>query len=124
MTAQTLARMAYSQTPQATRTDRGTEYEAFARVTRAMKSAEARGKAGFRDLAQAILENRRLWSVLAIDVADRANALPGELRARIFYLAEFSDLHASKVLAGKARTDVLVDINAAVMRGLRAGVRT
>ena len=121
MNAQNMARMAYAQATAPTRTDRGTEFEVFARVTRAMKAAEDKGKAGFKDLAQAMLENRRLWTILAADVANEGNDLPDELRGRIFYLAEFTDQHSSKVLAGKARAEVLVEINAAIMRGLRQG---
>ena len=122
MNAQTMARMAYAQSAAPTRSERGTEYEIFVRATRALKAAEARGKAGFKDLAQAIYENRRLWTTLAIDVADQGNTLPGDLRARIFYLAEFVDQHSSNVLAQKADTGVLLEINAAIMRGLRQGV--
>jgi len=120
--AQTMAQMAYSRASAPVRTDRGTEYDLFARVTRALKSADDRGKAGFRDLAEAIHENRRLWALLAGDVASEDNSLPQELRARIFYLAEFTHQHSQKVLGGKAGARVLVEINAAVMKGLRAGV--
>ena len=60
-------------------------------------------------------------ALTAADVADRANGLPQDLRARIFYLAEFTDQHSSKVLSGKGKADVLVEINAAIMRGLREG---
>jgi len=120
--AQTMARMAYAQAAAPMRTDRGTEYDIFARVTRALKAADDRGKPGFRDLAAAIHENRRLWALLAADVADADNRLPQELRARIFYLAEFTHLHSGKVLAREATARVLVEINAAIMKGLRGGV--
>jgi flagellar protein FlaF len=42
------------------------------------------------------------------------------LRARIFYLAEFTRAHTRKVLRRTAGPDALVEINLAVMRGLRA----
>jgi len=114
--------MAYTQAAAPTRTDRGTEYDIFARVTRAMKTADDKGKPGFRDLVAAIHENHRLWTLLAADVADGGNSLPQDLRARIFYLAEFTDQHSRKVLSGKAAARVLVEVNAAIMKGLRAGV--
>ena len=122
MNAQTMAKMAYAQSATPVRTTRGTEYDVLARVTHAIKAAESRGKAGFQDLAQAIFENRRLWTILATDVADSENALPDDLRARVYYLAEFTDQHSSKVLRGEAKASVLVEINAAIMRGLRQGV--
>ncbi len=68
---------------------------------------------------QALHENRRLWSVLATDVADADNALPNTLRARIFYLAEFTEQHSSQILGNKATVEPLLEINMAVLRGLR-----
>ena len=64
-------------------------------------------------------ENRRLWVLFAGDVASKDNLLPDTLRAQLFYLAEFTLQHTSKVLDGTASVDVLIEINTAVMRGLR-----
>ena len=119
---QTMARMAYSEASAPTRTERGTEFEVFAKITRAIKSAEAKGKPAFNALAQAVLENRRLWTILASDVADPGNSLPEDLRARILYLAEFTNLHSSKVLNKTVSAQVLVELNTAMMRGLGQGV--
>ena len=58
--------------------------------------------------------------MLAGDVADAANGLPKELRAQIFYLAEFTNQHSTLVLRGEGDVDVLVEINTAIMRGLRS----
>ena len=98
---------------------RGIEYEAFVRVTARLRAAEARGQAGRIDLAIALHENRRLWTTLAADVAGSHNGLPEGLRAQLFYLAEFTDLHSRKVLEGNETAEILVEINTAVMRGLR-----
>jgi len=119
--ATTLAKTAYSAPGQPTRTARGNEYELFARITHRLKAAMALGEAGFSTLARALHENRRLWTTLAADVADPGNQLPAPLRARIFYLAEFTSQHTRKVLAGSSGAEVLVDINTAIMRGLRQG---
>ena len=70
-------------------------------------------------VAAALHDNRQLWTVLAADVAEPGNALPPALRAKLFYLYEFTDQHSRKVLAGEASAEVLVDINTAIMRGLR-----
>jgi flagellar protein FlaF len=64
-------------------------------------------------------ENRRLWVTLAAAVADNDNALPTDLRARLFYLAEFTEAHSKKVLRGTAPVAPLIEVNTAVMRGLR-----
>lgn len=119
MNATTMAKTAYSAPGQPTRTARGTEYELFARITHRLKAAAMLGDAGFSTLARALHENRKLWTTLAADVADPGNQLPAPLRARIFYLAEFTTKHTRKVLAGESGPEVLVDINTAIMRGLR-----
>lgn len=121
MTPAKMAQKAYGSRTVPVRTPRGTEYAVFARITQRIQAAERRGALGFPDLAAALHDNRRLWSILATDVADDANALPRDLRARIFYLAEFTFQHTPKVLGGKAKAVPLVEINAAVMRGLLEG---
>lgn len=119
MYATTLAKTAYANSTQPVRTARGMEFELFARVTRRLKQATDAGAAQFPALAEAIYDNRKLWTVLAADVADPANNLPAELRARLFYLNEFTQSHSRKILSGQGSADVLVDINTAIMRGLR-----
>jgi len=101
------------------RTDRDNEYSAFAQITHRMKSASARGKDGFSDLVEAVYHNRRLWTILATDLADANNGLPKDLRARLLYLAKFTRHHSSQVLAGRASVEALVEVNSIVMGGLR-----
>jgi flagellar biosynthesis activator protein FlaF len=117
-----MAKTAYATNKAPIRTPRGTEYEAFIRVTQRLKAAADKGDMGFADLAQALHLNRRLWTILASDVADKDNTLPQELRARIFYLAEFTTQHSRKVLKGEDTVLPLLEINMAVMRGLRSTV--
>lgn len=121
MNAHTLAQAAYARSDTPTRTARGTEYEIMAKVTHRLRAAAAKGKPGFAALSDAIHKNRQLWTLLAADVADNGNALPRDLRARIFYLAEFTQAHSEKVLARGASVAPLIEINAAIMRGLRSG---
>ncbi len=118
MTASTLAQRAYAPGAAPIRTARSVEYDVFARITHRMIAAARRGKPGFSDLAQAIYDNRRLWTVLATDVAGEGNLLPDELRARIVYLAEFTHVHSAKVLSDGASIKPLVETNTAIMRGL------
>ena len=119
MNSQILARSAYAKGKMPIRTERSTEYELFARVTHQLRAAAARGKPGFAALAEAVHHNRELWILLASNVADKDNALPSDLRARIFYLAEFTHDYSGKILSNGASIVPLVEINAAIMRGLR-----
>lgn len=121
MNATQQAQTAYGTNAHTIGTPRGTEYEAFALITGRLKTSAAAGPSRFNDLAGALHDNRRLWTILASDVADNDNGLPRDLRARIVYLAEFTRIHSGKVLSGKAAADPLIEINTAIMRGLRAG---
>jgi len=114
-----LARTAYSSAKTPIRTEKSTEYDLFARITARMKSATVRKPDNIADLADALHDNRRLWILLAADVANADNALPQSLRAQIFYLAEFTLQHTPKILEGTASAEALIDINTAIMRGLR-----
>ena len=123
MTPSHLAHSAYGRPDAPVRSPRAIEYDLFARVTRALASAQAAtgpaGRADFAAIAKALHDNGRMWRVLATDVAEPGNALPQALRARLFYLYQFTEQHSRKVLGGTAEVGVLVDINTAVMRGLR-----
>ena len=113
------ARSAYARTEPLLGTERDLEYEAFARATRQLRAAVAGGRAAFPALVQGLHDNRRLWTVLATDVASQGNALPPALRAQIFYLAEFVRVKSDRVLDGSAEVEALIEINMAVMAGLR-----
>lgn len=119
MNISALAQSTYADTSAPIKTERSTEYQIFAKVTHRLKNVSDGGIENFIELAEAIHDNRRLWIVLAADVAEKENGLPAELRAQIFYLAEFTEDFSRKVLSKKATTETLVAINTAVMRGLR-----
>ncbi|MEX1234572.1 MAG: flagellar biosynthesis regulator FlaF [Roseovarius sp.] len=113
------AQNAYGLSNQSIRTARGTEYDAVARITQKLKSAAQKAPEDMVALAGAISENRELWTLFAAQVADPENPLPKTLRASIFYLSEFTNLHSRKVLAREASANALIEINTSVMRGLR-----
>jgi len=115
----TLARDVYARADAPARNARATEYELFARMTRALSIAWSQRAQNHAALVAALHDNGKMWRTLAVDVADIGNELPSPLRAQLFYLYEFTAEHSRKVLDGVASAEVLVDINTAVMRGLR-----
>lgn len=116
-----LAPAGYGHQPAQVRPARSVEYDLLARATHHLRraAAEAEAPAGRMALVAALAENDRIWGVFAQDVADGENGLPQALRAQLFYLYEFTLQHSRKVIDGTARVEVLIDINTAVMRGLR-----
>jgi flagellar protein FlaF len=121
LNAAKMAETAYGAQSAATRTPRGIEYAIFSRVTHRIKAAAEKGASGFPALADALHQNRRLWTILMSDVASDGNGLPRDVRARLFYLGEFTLHHTSKVLDGEADPGALLEINTAVMQGLSGG---
>lgn len=119
MNALQMARTAYSNTAAPIRTPRGTEYEAIARITHRLHEASQDKKLSYSAYVKALYDNRRLWTLLATNVAENDNQLPKELRAQIFYLARFTAKHTSDILSKKADETALIDINTAIMRGLQ-----
>lgn len=110
------ARQAYGPRQHHIRTPRAIEVQVIQDITSRLR----RSNQSFQNLVSAVQDNRRLWNTLAIDVASANNNLPKELRAQIFYLAEFTTQHSSKILRKEADTSALVEINMAVLRGLNA----
>lgn len=123
MNAQPLVQpFAYAQPLAPARTLRDAEYEVIARVTQGLVAAAARRDSHRTGFLEALHRNERLWSRLAADVAGPENGLPPALRARLFYLYRFTADHSRRIRAGQASAEVLIDINKAVLRGLRGEV--
>ena len=116
MNATQQAQRAYAPVNSPVLTGRATELRLFSQTTARLKAAMTSGI--FAEIAEALFQNRRVWTHLAAEVADTSNSLPATLRAQIFYLAEFTEHHTRIILKGEADVSALVDINTAVMRGL------
>lgn len=99
------------------RTPRDAEYEVFSRVTGMLRQA-AEGEHG-PDRITAVHKNNQLWTILAADLASPGNGLPDDLRARLLSLASFALRHGHQVMSGNEKVQPLVDVNMAMMRGLR-----
>ncbi|ABG29892.1 flagellar biosynthesis regulator FlhF [Roseobacter denitrificans] len=111
------AQRAYAPTQAPIKTARSTEYEVIARISHRMKRAMQQDD--FPALAEALHENNKLWTTLAIDVGNPDNLLPDELRARIVYLADFTRQHSHKVMRKTETAVPLLEINAAILKGLK-----
>ncbi|QUJ76286.1 flagellar biosynthesis regulator FlaF [Sulfitobacter albidus] len=117
MNSTALAQQAYAPTAAPLRSDRKVEYAVIGRITARLKSAVDSGD--FAKLVNALHENRTLWRKLGLDVADPGNLLPDDLRARLIYLADFTDHHTRKVLRREATALALIEVNTAILRGLK-----
>lgn len=113
-----MAQRAYAPTTAPTRSNRSMEYDVIARITYRLKKAVEGKELG--PLISALHENRKLWRTLASNVADPDNPLPKELRARLYYLSEFTNHHTSEVIRKNASAMPLIEVNTAILRGLKS----
>lgn len=121
MNAIELARQAYAPTNIPLKSERSVEAQVIGKITARLRQASQKQDQNFAAFAEVLHENRKLWAALAVDVVDKQNALPAALRAQIFYLAEFTELHSAKALRGEVTADALIEINTSIMRGLNQG---
>ncbi|CUH86625.1 flagellar biosynthesis regulatory protein FlaF [Phaeobacter sp. CECT 5382] len=121
MNALLKAKSAYSAAKAPTRTHKDLEFEAVARITHQMLAAAKQRPYDFKTMVKALSDNRKLWILFATDAANESNELPMDLKESIISLAAFTKEHTSKVMSRKANIRPLVEINTAIMRGLRSG---
>ena len=113
------AKQGYRRNAVPIKSERASEYEAIARISHRLRSAGLNKATNYPEFVQALSENSKLWTTLAVDVAQSENGLPQDLRARLFWLAEFTTHETSRILKGEGDLSILIEINAAILHGLR-----
>ena len=117
------ARTTYGVHAATLKTPRDLEYDILARITAALSAASRSDKPdAWPALVAALHENRSLWTAFAADLAHPDNGFSPDLRGRLFSLAAFTMKHTDRILDGQADASALIEINTAILRGLRGGV--
>lgn len=112
------AAAAYGSVIRRTEDPRDIEYRVLARAV-ALLEAAAQPGAGPAEMPAAIHENRLVWSAFAADLASPDNAWDEVLRARLLSLARWVFAESDRVLRAGRGIGALVDVNRAVMSGLK-----
>ena len=113
------AREGYGKNAVPIKSHRAAEYEAIARISHRLRAAALKRTTDYAEFVEALSANSKLWTTLAVDVAQPENQLPQDLRARLFWLAEFTTQETSRILKSEGDISVLIEINAAILQGLR-----
>ena len=113
------AREGYGRNAVPIKSHRAAEYETIARISHRLRAAAVDRNKNYAEFVTALSENNKLWTTLAIDVAQPENDLPQDLRARIFWLAEFTTHETKRILRNQGDVGILIEVNAAVLQGLR-----
>lgn len=110
----------YTQAQASVSTPRALEYAAFSKATSALSRAEKNAdSADMIGRLDALHQNQMLWDVVLCAVCDARNDLPEQLRAQLAYLAKFTRHHTAQVREKQVTLLPLIEVNLAVMKGLR-----
>ncbi len=118
MNAHAQAIATYGNPKKIQKTARAAEYEVIAQITSNLQRASKDPGHSFPELVAALVQNRRLWTEFAIDLASTENQLPLSLKLQLLSLARFVEKQTDFVLDGTGSATVLIDINYALMCGL------
>jgi flagellar biosynthesis activator protein FlaF len=108
----------YQRVQKAAESPRDAEYRLFAQVTAALLTAHETKQRG-PALIDALDWNRRVWSALSTDCGQPGNGLPLAVRGQIISLGLWVSRYSSDVACGTASMDALIDVNRAIMDGLK-----
>lgn len=118
MYANAAVKSAYATTSRSGGTPVNKEYAIIERVTTDLVRADRNKSKNYSAFVNAITRNRKMWRLFGVDVAEPGNTLPRKLKAQIFYLSEFTDIHSREVLKGNETIEILVEINEMILLGL------
>ncbi len=113
------ARHGYKTVQREMNSDKAIELKVFTAVTSALSRVDNGAIDGPTKLAEALVDNAKLWSVLFVDLVNPENPLPLDLKTNLVALAEFTQVQTLKVLGGEADHQILIDINQSIITGLR-----
>ncbi|MEO0392794.1 MAG: flagellar biosynthesis regulator FlaF [Pseudomonadota bacterium] len=116
---------AYQQSQNATQDPRHVEYRLLGQVTAALITAQQvweKSKADVeakKQVVDAALWNRNVWSAFRTDLLDEGNQLPKELKAQLISISLFIERETNSIMTGDADFEALIDINQQIIEGLR-----
>lgn len=123
MTNSLYAQNVYKTAQRELTSSKGIELKVFTAVTSSLKNVDLNATDKASKLAEAVVENAKLWRIMFMDLVNPENTLPQQLKEQLISLAEFTQAHTFKVLAGDADHQVLIDINESIISGLRQSMK-
>lgn len=117
------AQQGYGHVKRETASDKHIELQLFSKITGRLRTLkEKTDQALAPEMAEALLENAKLWNILFCDLVSGNNQLPMELKNNLISLAEFTQNHTHKILRNEATVDILVEINDSIILGLKSAL--
>jgi len=115
----------YGQVKRQTASDKHIELQLFSSVTARLRAQANKNSTKLNSvMAEAVLDNAKLWNILFCDLINPENKLPLDLKTNLISLAEFTQGHTQRVLRGEAGISVLIEVNMAIIEGLKTAIQS
>ncbi len=114
----------YGQTKRQTASDKHIELQLFSSITARLRAEANKNPAKLTsELAETLVENAKLWNILFCDLVAPENKLALDLKTNLISLAEFTQSHTQRILRGEASLAILIEINTAIIEGLKTAIQ-
>lgn len=113
----------YGNTKRQTASDKHIELQLFTSITARLRAQVTKNSTKLNPvMAQALIDNAKLWNILFCDLVTEDNKLPLPIKKNLISLAEFTQHHTKRVFRGEVGMSILVEINDSVIIGLKASL--
>ena len=109
---------AYARTQNTTENPRHVEYKLLGQVTAALLQVEEKPN-DLHAFMDAVLWNQSVWSAFLTDLTHEGNRLPRQLKQDLASLSLWVIRETDRVIERRRGVDGLINVNRAVMAGLR-----
>ncbi len=113
----------YGKVQRETASDKHIELQLFTSITARLRAQANKNTTQINSvMAQALIDNAKLWNILFCDLVSQDNKLPISLKTNLISLAEFTQAHTQKVLRGEAGMSILIEVNDSIIIGLKSAL--
>jgi flagellar protein FlaF len=113
----------YGKAKQETASDKHIELQLFTSITARLRAQANKNSTQLNSvMAQALIDNAKLWNILFCDLVSQDNQLPLDLKKNLISLAEFTQEHTQRVFRGEAGMGILIEVNDSVIIGLKTAL--
>lgn len=113
----------YGKVKQETASDKHIELQLFTSITARLRAQANKNSTQLNSvMAQALIDNAKLWNILFCDLVSQDNQLPLDLKKNLISLAEFTQEHTQRVFRGEAGMGILIEVNDSIIIGLKAAL--
>jgi len=113
----------YGKVKQETASDKHIELQLFTSITARLRAQAQKNSTQLNSvMAQALIDNAKLWNILFCDLVSQDNQLPLDLKKNLISLAEFTQEHTQRVFRGEAGMGILIEVNDSIIVGLKTAL--